>query len=322
MKTLLIIDIQNDFLPGGSLAVHDGDKVIPVINELIPNYDHVIATQDYHPENHGSFASNHLGKNVGEFIQLNGLKQILWPIHCVEGTNGAEFAKELQTHRIDCIFRKGTNPDVDSYSGFYDNGRLQDTGLTDYLKKQGTDELHIAGLATDYCVKFTALDALTDGFKTYLITDATRGVNINTNDSKIAIQEIEHAGAHIITSNEILGETITLYRPTGPEELALLEKSSWTKWPPRLPEQPIFYPVMNQAYAKQIAQEWNVPASGSGYVTKFDVKRSFIKNYERKIVGGKVHEELWIPAEDLDAFNKNIVGPIKIIKKIEPNSIK
>lgn len=319
MKILLIIDVQNDFLPGGALAVDNGDKIIPIINELMPHYDHVVATQDYHPENHGSFASNHPGKNVGDFIKLNSLEQILWPTHCVEGTEGAEFSNKLNTQRIDCIFRKGTNPDVDSYSGFYDNGRLQNTGLTKYLRELGTNELHIVGLATDYCVKFTALDALTDGFKTSLITDAVKGVNIQPNDCDLAIQEMEQAGVKMITSDDVLGDTITLYRPTGPEELALVEQSGFKNWPPRLPEQPIFYPVMNQAYAEQRATEWNIPASGCGYVTKFEVNREFLKPYERKIVGGKMHEELWIPAEEIDALNENIVGKIEVIKRLEPN---
>jgi len=280
MKTLLIIDIQNDFLTGGALEVKDGDSIIPVVNELMPIYDHVVATQDYHPTDHGSFASNHPEKNVGDFIKLNGLSQILW--------------------------------------GFYDNGRLQDTGLTKYLKKLDTNELHIVGLATDYCVKFSALDAVKDGFKTTLITDAVRGVNIQANDSKLAINEMTNAGVEIVTSRKLLGETVTLYRPTGPDELALVEKSGWRKWPPRLPEQPIFYPVLNQTYAEQIASEWNIPASGCGYVTQFEVKRDFLRKYKREIVGGKIHEELWIPAEELDMLNENIVGLIKVIKSYEP----
>ena len=317
MKTLLIIDIQNDFLPGGALAVTDGDDIIPIVNELMPYYDHVLATQDYHPDDHGSFASNHPRKKTGDLIQLNGLDQILWPIHCVQGTPGAEFSNDLNTQYIDCIFRKGTNPNIDSYSGFYDNGRLHNTGLTQHLRKIKTSELHIVGLATDYCVKFSALDAVTDGFTTTLITDAVKGVNIQPNDSELAISEMKQAGINTITSNELLGETITLYRPTASKELSLVEESGWKKWPPRLPEQPIFYPVMNQTYAEIIAKEWNVPASGCGYVTKFDVKRKFLRQYKREVVGGKIHEELWIPAEDLNALNENIVGLIEVIKQFD-----
>jgi len=210
MKILLIIDVQNDFLPGGALEVPNGDTIIPIINELIPHYDHVVATQDYHPQNHGSFASNHPTKHAGDLIDLNGLEQMLWPTHCVEGTLGAEFSKELNTQGIDCIFRKGTNPDIDSYSGFYDNGQLQDTGLTQHLKEIGTDELHIVGLATDYCVKFSALDAVADDFNTTLITDATKGVNIQTDDSDLAITQMQEAGVNISTSTDVLGKVITL----------------------------------------------------------------------------------------------------------------
>lgn len=322
MKTLLIIDIQNDFLPGGSLAVTGGDSIISLVNELMPHYDHVVATQDYHPIHHGSFAANHSGKNVAEMIELSGLPQILWPTHCVQGTTGADFAKELQTQRIDTVFRKGTDSTIDSYSGFYDNGHLKSTGLAEYLKQIGTSELHLVGLATDYCVRFTALDAITEGFKTTLIVDAVRGVNLQPNDCKLAIQEMAEAGVSLVSSDDILGETITLYRPTGPDELALVEQSGRKAWPPRLPEQPIFYPVLNQEYAEQIAEEWNVPASGCGYVTRFEVKRAFLKSYESKIVGGKAHEELWIPAEDLEALNENIVGLIDVVKKFEPKSAK
>jgi nicotinamidase/pyrazinamidase len=317
MKTLLIIDIQNDFLPGGSLAVKDGDAIIPVLNELMPHFDHIVATQDYHPSDHESFAVNHVGKNVGEMIELAGQPQILWPTHCVQGTQGADFAEELQTQRFNIVFRKGTDSHIDSYSGFYDNGHLKSTGLAEYLKEIGTSELHLVGLATDYCVKFTALDAINEGFKTSLILDAVRGVNIQPGDCDCAIQEMKNAGVYMITSDDLLGETITLYRPTGPEELALVEQSRWKAWPPRLPEQPIFYPVLNQTYAEQIAQEWNVPASGCGYVTRFDVKRSFLKSYQRKVVGGKAHEEFWIPAEDLEALNENIVNYIEVVKKYE-----
>ncbi len=206
MKTLLIIDIQNDFLPGGSLAVTNGDKIIPIVNELIPHYDNIIATQDYHPPEHGSFASNHQGKNIGDTIQLSGLPQILWPTHCVEGTTGAEFADTLHTQRIDTIFRKGTNPNIDSYSGFYDNGHLKSTGLAKHLKEIGTTQLHLVGLATDYCVKFSALDALKEGFETTLIKDAIQGVNLQPNDCTQAIQEIKNAGASVISSNDIIGK--------------------------------------------------------------------------------------------------------------------
>ena len=207
MKTLLIIDIQNDFLPSGALAVTGGDSIISVVNELMPHYDHVVATQDYHPIHHGSFAANHSGKNVGEMIELSGLPQILWPTHCVQGTTGADFAAELHTQRFDTVFRKGTDSTIDSCSGFYDNGHLKSTGLAEYLKQIKTSELHLVGLATDYCVRFTALDAITEGFKTTLIVDSVRGVNLQPNDCKIAIQEMAEAGVRLVSSDDILGET-------------------------------------------------------------------------------------------------------------------
>lgn len=315
MKALLLIDIQNDFLPGGSLAVPGGDQIIPIVNELMPEYHLVIATQDWHPTDHGSFASNHLGKKIGQKVKLHGLDQILWPDHCIEGSEGAKFSNELHTRRIDHIVRKGSDQSIDSYSGFFDNGHRKSTGLADLLRKNKITEVHLVGLATDYCVKFTALDALEEGFNVTLIQDACRGVKLNPNDVAEAIASLKSKGVKVQTSGDLLGPTITLYRPTGPVELALLEKSNFTAWPPRLPDQPIFYPVMNQAYAEQIATEWNIRDSGSGYVTRFKVERNFLKPYPRKIVGGNQHEELWIPAEDLDAMNEHIVGRIEVIKR-------
>src|SRR5881392_3594994 len=137
MKTLIIIDVQNDFVPGGALAVQDGNAVVPVINRLQPRFDHVVATQDWHPANHGSFAANHPGKKVGEVIDLNGLPQILWPVHCVQNTCGAEFHPALAVSHITRVFPKGTDPTTDSYSGFFDNGHRKSTGMGEWLKKQG-----------------------------------------------------------------------------------------------------------------------------------------------------------------------------------------
>jgi nicotinamidase/pyrazinamidase len=317
MKALLVIDIQNDFLPRGSLAVHGGDQIIPTVNELMPEYDLVIATQDWHPADHGSFADNHPGKKTGDLIKLDGLEQILWPAHCIQGSEGAKFADFLDTRRFDHIVRKGSDPKIDSYSGFFDNCHRQSTGLSDLLKEHQVTEVHLVGLATDYCVKFTALDALTEGFQVTLIQDACRGVNLNQNDVTHALDHLQKQGVIVTDSSKLLGSTLTLYRPTGPHELALLEESNFMTWPPRLPDQPIFYPVMNQAYAEQIATEWNIRDSGSGYVTRFEVDRNFLKPYPRKIVGGTQHEELWIPAEDLDQLNQHIIGKIEVIKRFE-----
>ena len=162
-RALLLVDIQNDFLPGGALAVRQGDAVIAVANRLIPHFDVVVATQDWHPPGHGSFAANHAGKQPGETVALDGLPQVLWPVHCVQGTRGSEFAGSLQTSRIDQKFTKGANRNVDSYSGFFDNGHRQSTGLGDYLKANRVEAVYVCGLATDYCVKFTAVDAVASG---------------------------------------------------------------------------------------------------------------------------------------------------------------
>lgn len=177
MKALVIIDLQNDFIPGGTLAVPDGDAIIDSINALQPQFDLVIATQDWHPLDHASFASNHPGKNTFETIDLDGIPQILWPVHCVQNTTGAQFHPDLHTAKIEAIFRKGTNPKIDSYSGFYDNAHLKSTGLTGYLKEKGVSQLYFCGLAGDYCVSYSVKDALQEGFEAFLIEDATRAIN-------------------------------------------------------------------------------------------------------------------------------------------------
>ncbi len=203
MKTLVLVDVQNDFLPGGALAVPDGDAIVPVVNRLLPNYDLVVATQDWHPANHGSFATSHAGRNPFEQIELNGLPQTLWPVHCVQNTGGACFAPGLDTRRIARIFPKGTDPRVDSYSGLFDNGRRSATGLGDWLRQQGAGDLHICGLATDYCVKFTALDAVAEGFRVTLITDACRGIDLPKGNIDAALAEMKTAGVRLIRSNDL-----------------------------------------------------------------------------------------------------------------------
>ncbi|MDI9818240.1 MULTISPECIES: bifunctional nicotinamidase/pyrazinamidase [unclassified Legionella] len=179
MKTLIIIDAQNDFMPGGSLEVPNGDAIIPVINASLNQFDLVIATQDWHPGTHNSFASNHVGKKPFEKIILNGLEQVLWPDHCVQGTVGAEFHPELETRAIETIFRKGTDPIIDSYSGFYDNGHLKSTGLAGYLREKEASDLYFAGLCADICVFYSIKDALKEGFNCWLIEDATCPLNKN-----------------------------------------------------------------------------------------------------------------------------------------------
>ncbi len=201
---LLVVDVQNDFLPGGALAVASGDEVIEVINQLIPKFKLVMATQDWHPRDHQSFASEHPTKEVGELINLEGLDQILWPDHCVQGTHGAAFAADLALPSSASIFKKGIDRDVDSYSGFYDNGRLRSTGLAEYLTSISAQRVFVAGLATDYCVKFTVLDSIKDGFETWLITDGCRAVQLRDLDEQNAIDEMVAAGAKTLNSNDVV----------------------------------------------------------------------------------------------------------------------
>lgn len=200
MKALIIVDVQNDFCPGGALAVPGGDEIIPGINAVQGKFDLVVTTQDWHPPDHGSFSSNHENAQPYELGELGGKPQVLWPDHCVRDTPGARLHEDLLPG--DANFHKGTDSGVDSYSGFYDNdGRS--TGLTQFLKENEVDEVYICGLATDYCVKFTVLDALKDGFKTFIIEALSRGVNIKPGDTQAAIEEMIKAGAIAVTPDEI-----------------------------------------------------------------------------------------------------------------------
>ncbi len=203
-SALLLIDLQNDFCPLGALPVEEGDLVIPIANALIPHFDTIVATQDWHPANHGSFAANHPWRKPGQVIDLHGLPQVLWPIHCVQDSFGAEFVQELNQEKITKVFTKGTDPTIDSYSGFFDNDHRKATGMGDWLKEQGIDTVYVMGLATDYCVKFTALDALELGFTTYLIKDASRGVNLSPGDVDNAVAEMSEKGVKVIHSTQIL----------------------------------------------------------------------------------------------------------------------
>ncbi|NLR91047.1 MULTISPECIES: bifunctional nicotinamidase/pyrazinamidase [Flammeovirga] len=203
MRALLIVDVQNDFIPGGALEVPEGDQIIPVINSIIPKFDLVVASQDWHPADHKSFAISHSDRDIGEIVDLNGLPQILWPVHCVEGSNGAEFVDALDQSSIKKVFKKGTDKEVDSYSSFYDNDKRHDTGLNQYLKDNNVEEVFIVGLATDYCVKYTALDAKSSDFKTYVIEDATRGVNLRENDVENAFTDLRVSGIKVIQSTAL-----------------------------------------------------------------------------------------------------------------------
>lgn len=196
-RALLLIDLQNDFLPGGALAVSDGDAVLPIANQLMAGAEHVVATQDWHPPGHGSFASSHDGVSVGDLFQLDGRDQVAWPDHCVQGTAGADFSSVLELDRIDHVVQKGTDPTVDSYSGFFDNDGQNPTGLDEYLKSLGIEHLDVIGLATDYCVMFTVLDALRLGYGVTVHLAGCRGVNLSEGDVDRAVETMRAAGATI-----------------------------------------------------------------------------------------------------------------------------
>lgn len=202
MQALILVDIQNDFLPGGALAVPRGDEVIPVANRLIPRYKLVVATQDWHPADHLSFASQHPGRSIGEVALVDGLEQVLWPDHCVQGTPGAELASLLNTSRIDQVVRKGTDRRIDSYSGFFDNQRRRATGLADFLRQHDVTAVDVMGLATDYCVKFTALDAVDLGFITRVILEGVRGVELTAGDCQNAVAEMQARGITLASDSE------------------------------------------------------------------------------------------------------------------------
>jgi nicotinamidase/pyrazinamidase len=207
-RALIVVDVQNDFCIGGALEVKNGDKVIPIINQLVKkgSFHYIIATQDWHPKNHKSFASNHKDCKIYETINLNGIAQVLWPDHCVQRTKGSRFHSELNLGQDYKVFKKGKNPEIDSYSGFYDNDHKSSTGLSEFLKKNSVTSTYICGLATDYCVKFTAIDSKNEGFDTYVIRDAVQGVNVNKDDSKIAFKEMKEIGIKLVTSNQILSK--------------------------------------------------------------------------------------------------------------------
>ncbi len=206
MKALLLIDIQNGFCPGGNLPVVDGDKVVPIANALIENggYDLIVASQDWHPANHGSFASQHPGTQPFEMGELSGKAQVMWPDHCVQGTTDAEFHPDLNIQAFDFIQQKGENPAVDSYSAFRDNDKWATTGLADYLSRQGVTVLDICGLATDYCVSFSAQDArdMLPDVKVRFIEDASRG--IDPEGIKAAIAAMRAKGVAVVNSTDIL----------------------------------------------------------------------------------------------------------------------
>lgn len=201
MRALIIVDVQNDFTSGGKLAVPHGEDIVPLINRLSSNFELVVATQDWHPETHKSFASNHAGKKPFDKTNLAGLEQVLWPDHCVQESAGANFHPALNMKKVEAIFRKGMDPEIDSYSGFYDNGHKKSTGLSGYLKERNVETVYVSGLAGDYCVFYTAKDALKEGFKTVLLEDASRP--IQQENFEKAKAEIKTMGGDIMNSGRL-----------------------------------------------------------------------------------------------------------------------
>ena len=196
MKTLVLVDIQNDFLKGGSLAVPEGDKIIKPINKIIKQYDLVIATKDWHPKNHISFASNHSDKKIGDIININGVDQVLWPDHCIQNSYGSDFPEQLDISKLAKVVYKGSDANIDSYSGFFDNGHFRSTGLSDYLKSKDVYKIDYVGLATDYCLKYTAIDSVSEGFKTRVLINCIKG--IEEKGCELALNEMKSKGIELI----------------------------------------------------------------------------------------------------------------------------
>jgi len=196
MKVLVIIDVQNDFLINGSLEVPDGNDVVEPINEIIKNYALVVATKDWHPLDHVSFVSNHQGKKIGDVVKVNNLDQILWPVHCVQESKGSDFPTTLNIKAINKIIYKGTNSQIDSYSGFHDNGKIRSTGLSDYLKAKNITSIDYVGLVTEYCVKFTVFDSIKEGFRSRVILKGIKGINLE--ESNKALKEMKSKGIDLL----------------------------------------------------------------------------------------------------------------------------
>ena len=196
MKVLVIIDVQNDFLINGSLEVPSGNDIVEPINEIIKNYQLIVATKDWHPLDHVSFVSNHPGKKIGDVVKVNNLDQILWPVHCVQESKGSDFPTTLNIKAINKIIYKGTNSQIDSYSGFHDNGKIRSTGLSDYLKAKNVTSIDYVGLVTEYCVKFTVFDSIEEGFKSRVILKGIKGINLE--ESNKALKEMQSKGIDLL----------------------------------------------------------------------------------------------------------------------------
>jgi nicotinamidase/pyrazinamidase len=198
MRTLILVDLQNDFMPGGALGIAGGDEVVSVANRLQGDYELVLATQDWHPPDHGSFAANHEGKSPGDRIDLAGLEQILWPAHCVQRSTGAAFHREFDLSHLERVFRKGADVTVDSYSAFFDNAQRSSTGLDVFLREREVKQIEIMGLATDYCVRFSALDGVRLGLEVSVLLEGCRGVELQPGDVDRAVEEMRAAGVRIV----------------------------------------------------------------------------------------------------------------------------
>ena len=201
---LIVVDIQNDFLPGGALAVPRGDETVAIANRLMPLFSTVVLTADWHPADHSSFASQHTGKSPYDVVPMPYGNQVLWPDHCVAGTTGADFAAGLETVRAHAVIRKGTDKNCDSYSGFLAADRKTPTGLAGYLKSRGVTTVFVCGLATDFCVAWTAQDAAAAGFKTYLIEDASRAIDA-AGSLAAALAGLKTAGVGVIEKKDVPG---------------------------------------------------------------------------------------------------------------------
>lgn len=203
MRALILVDLQYDFMPGGALAVARGDETVVIANRLLPHFSIVAATQDWHPRDHKSFAANNPGKREYELGELAGMPQVMWPVHCVENTRGAELHADLDRSKITEVFRKGTDASIDSYSGFFDNGKKKATGLGDWLRARWISQVYVLGLATDYCVQATALDARELGFDVWLVEDGCRAVDLKPGDGDRAIAKLRGEGCAIVDSGAI-----------------------------------------------------------------------------------------------------------------------
>ena len=196
-EALIVIDVQNDFCPGGALAVAGGDAIVPLVNDMIRRFDHVVLTQDWHPKGHSSFASGHPGKNPFETVAMPYGEQTLWPDHCIQGTDGAAFHPDLEWTRAELVIRKGFRKGIDSYSAFFENDHKTPTGLAGYLKERGISQVTLAGLATDFCVAYSALDAVRSGFQATVAMEACRAIDLG-GSLAVMTERMRAAGVKLI----------------------------------------------------------------------------------------------------------------------------